>query len=42
MGDSPHLDLPSFRVLEKNGFQAQHSGCDERGEFVYMVRNAAE
>ena len=34
-------NAPSFRVLEKNGFHAHHSGCDERGEFVYMVRNAA-
>jgi RimJ/RimL family protein N-acetyltransferase len=33
-------NAPSFRVLEKNGFHAHHIGCDERGEFVYMVRNA--
>jgi len=33
-------NVPSFRVLEKNGFRAHHSGCDERGEFVWMVRNA--
>jgi RimJ/RimL family protein N-acetyltransferase len=35
-------NAPSFRVLEKNGFHAHHSSCDERGEFVYMVRNAAK
>jgi RimJ/RimL family protein N-acetyltransferase len=34
-------NAPSFRVLEKNGFHAHHGSCDERGEFVYMVRNAA-
>jgi RimJ/RimL family protein N-acetyltransferase len=33
-------NAPSFRVLEKNGFEAHHSGTDERGEFVWMVRNA--
>jgi RimJ/RimL family protein N-acetyltransferase len=35
-------NAPSFRVLEKNGFQEHHNGRDERGEFVYMVRNAAK
>jgi RimJ/RimL family protein N-acetyltransferase len=30
----------SFRVLEKHGFDAHHSSTDERGELVYMVRNA--
>jgi RimJ/RimL family protein N-acetyltransferase len=30
----------SLRVLEKNGFDAHHSTTDERGEIVYMVRNA--
>ena len=34
-------NAPSFRVLEKNGFHAHHNGCGERGEFVWMVRNAA-
>lgn len=33
---------PSFRVLEKNGFHAHHNGYDDRGEFVWMVRNAAK
>ena len=33
-------NTPSFRVLEKNGFHADHNGCGERGEFVWMVRNA--
>jgi RimJ/RimL family protein N-acetyltransferase len=35
-------NAPSFRVLEKNGFHAHHSSRDERGEFVWMVRNAAK
>jgi RimJ/RimL family protein N-acetyltransferase len=35
-------NAPAFRVLEKKGFRAHHNGCDERGEFVYMVRNAAK
>jgi RimJ/RimL family protein N-acetyltransferase len=35
-------NAPSFRVLEKNGFHAHHNGYGERGEFVWMVRNAAE
>ena len=33
-------NAPSFRVLEKHGFDAHHSNTDERGEFVWMVRNA--
>ena len=33
-------NAPSFRVLEKHGFDAHHSSTDERGELVYMVRNA--
>jgi RimJ/RimL family protein N-acetyltransferase len=33
-------NAPSFRVLEKNGFDRHHSGIDERGEFVYLVRSA--
>src|ERR1700693_4421450 len=35
-------NAPSFRVLEKSGVHAHHSGGDERGEFVYMLRNAAK
>src|SRR5487761_1909970 len=34
-------NAPSFRVLEKNGFSAHHGGTSERGEFVWMVRNAS-
>ena len=33
-------NAPSFRVLEKHGFDAHHSSTDERGEFVGMVRNS--
>ena len=33
-------NAPSFRVLEKLGFEAHHSSTDERGEFVWMVRTA--
>jgi RimJ/RimL family protein N-acetyltransferase len=33
-------NAPSFRVLEKHGFDAHHSSTNERGEFVWMVRNA--
>ena len=33
-------NAPSVRVLEKNGFRAHHRSTDERGEFVWMVRNA--
>jgi RimJ/RimL family protein N-acetyltransferase len=33
-------NAPSFRVLEKHGFDAHHGGTNERGEFVWMVRNA--
>jgi RimJ/RimL family protein N-acetyltransferase len=32
-------NTPSFRVLEKNGFDAHHSSADDRGEFIWMVRN---
>jgi hypothetical protein len=32
----------SFRVLEKNGFHPHHNGYGERGEFVWMVRHAAQ
>jgi RimJ/RimL family protein N-acetyltransferase len=35
-------NAPSLRVLEKNGFHAHHNGRGERGEFVWMVRNAAQ
>ena len=35
-------NAPSFRVLEKIGFHAHHNGSGERGEFVWMVRNAAK
>ncbi|WP_067463900.1 GNAT family N-acetyltransferase [Nocardia amamiensis] len=31
---------PSFRVLEKIGFHRHHSICDERGELVYLMRDA--
>jgi RimJ/RimL family protein N-acetyltransferase len=30
----------SFRVLEKTGFMRDHSITDERGELVYLVRDA--
>jgi RimJ/RimL family protein N-acetyltransferase len=33
-------NAPSFRVLEKIGFQRDHSITDERGELVYMVRES--
>jgi RimJ/RimL family protein N-acetyltransferase len=33
-------NTPSFRVLEKNGFDAHHSSADDGGEFIWMVRNA--
>jgi RimJ/RimL family protein N-acetyltransferase len=33
-------NAPSFRVLEKIGFRRDHSVTDERGELVYMVRDA--
>jgi hypothetical protein len=42
-GDSGPLrswNRSSFRVLEKNGFHPDHSITDERGELVYMVRDA--
>jgi RimJ/RimL family protein N-acetyltransferase len=32
-------NAPSFRVLEKTGFQRDHSLTDDNGELVYMVRN---
>jgi RimJ/RimL family protein N-acetyltransferase len=35
-------NAPSFRVLEKNGFHPHHNGHGERGEFVWMLRNAAK
>lgn len=35
-------NAPSFRVLEKNGFHANHKDRNERGEFVWMVRNKAK
>ena len=35
-------NTPSLRVLEKNGFHTHHSTSDERGEFVWMVGNAAK
>ena len=33
-------NAPSLRVLEKHGFDLHHTITDERGEVVYMVRNA--
>lgn len=33
-------NTPSFRVLEKVGFRRDHSVTDERGELVYLVRDA--
>jgi RimJ/RimL family protein N-acetyltransferase len=33
-------NVPSFRVLEKNGFSADHRDIGDNGEFVWMVRNA--
>ena len=33
-------NAPSFRVLEKIGFRRDHSVTDERGEVVYMVKEA--
>jgi RimJ/RimL family protein N-acetyltransferase len=35
-------NAPSFRVLEKHGFHAHHNDQGERGEFIWMVRNAAD
>ncbi|PZF81782.1 GNAT family N-acetyltransferase [Jiangella anatolica] len=32
-------NTPSFRVLEKLGFRRDREGSDERGEFVYLVRD---
>jgi RimJ/RimL family protein N-acetyltransferase len=34
-------NAPSFRVLEKLGFHADHSVDDARDQIVYMVRNSA-
>jgi RimJ/RimL family protein N-acetyltransferase len=33
-------NAPSFRVLEKIGFRRDHTVVDERGELVYLVRDA--
>jgi RimJ/RimL family protein N-acetyltransferase len=33
-------NAPSFRVLDKLGFRRDHSITDERGELVYLVRDA--
>jgi RimJ/RimL family protein N-acetyltransferase len=33
-------NAPSFRVLEKIGFHRNHAVTDERGDLVYMVRDA--
>ena len=33
-------NAPSLRVLEKIGFRRDHSVTDERGEVLYMVREA--
>ena len=33
-------NAPSFRVLDKIGFRRDHSVTDERGELVYLVRDA--
>jgi RimJ/RimL family protein N-acetyltransferase len=32
-------NVPSIRVLEKNGFIAHHTDSGENGAFVWMVRN---
>jgi RimJ/RimL family protein N-acetyltransferase len=31
-------NTPSFRVLEKLGFERQHVSKDDRGEFVWLTR----
>ena len=31
-------NLPSFRVLEKLGFQSDHVSDDDRGELVWLTR----
>ncbi|WP_036566768.1 GNAT family N-acetyltransferase [Nocardia sp. BMG51109] len=31
---------PSLRVLEKIGFRPDHSATDDRGELIYLVRDA--
>jgi RimJ/RimL family protein N-acetyltransferase len=33
-------NAPSFRVVEKLGFRRDHRVTDDRGELVYMVRDA--
>ena len=33
-------NTPSFRVLEKIGFRRHHSVTDDRGDLVYLVREA--
>ncbi len=33
-------NTPSFRVLDKLGFRRDHTVVDERGELVYLVRDA--
>ncbi len=33
-------NAPSFRVLEKLGFRRHHTESDEKGELVYLVRDA--
>ncbi len=35
-------NAPSFPILDTNGFYAHHNGYGKRGEFVWMVRNAAK
>jgi RimJ/RimL family protein N-acetyltransferase len=31
-------NAPSFRVLEKLGFQRDHQSTDDRGELVWLTR----
>ncbi|MFC1403076.1 hypothetical protein [Streptacidiphilus sp. N1-5] len=31
-------DTPSFRVLEKLGFERHHVSVDDRGELVWLTR----
>jgi RimJ/RimL family protein N-acetyltransferase len=35
-------NAPSFRVLEKQGFRTHRNDHGERGEIIWMVRNASE
>jgi RimJ/RimL family protein N-acetyltransferase len=35
-------NAPSFRVLEKLGFRRDHSTVDDKGELVYLVRDATQ